>query len=70
MRAIDTLIHGEADDTVPIRFSEAMYAALREAGVPVRFHRVPGAGHGPGMLADPTIGREIVAWFDEHLRAG
>jgi acetyl esterase/lipase len=65
------LIHGEADDTVPIRFSEAMYAALRQAGVPVRLRRVPGAGHGPGMLADPEGGpdllAEIVAWFDEHL---
>jgi acetyl esterase/lipase len=61
------LIHGEADDVVPIRFSEAFYAALREAGVTARLRRVPGAGHGPGILRDPGIVAEIVAWFDEHL---
>jgi acetyl esterase/lipase len=63
------LIHGEADDVVPIRFSEAMYAALHQAGVPVRFRRVPGSGHGPGILRTPRLAAEIVAWFDEHLRA-
>jgi acetyl esterase/lipase len=65
------LIHGEADDVVPIAHSEAMEAALRRAGVPVRFRRVPGAGHGPELFATPEIGAqllaEIVAWFDEHL---
>jgi acetyl esterase/lipase len=61
------LIHGEEDDVVPIANSEAMEAALREAGVPVRFRRVPGAGHGPGIVADPEIQAEILAWVDEHL---
>jgi acetyl esterase/lipase len=61
------LIHGEADDVVPIRFSEAFYAALREAGVTARFLRVPGVGHGPGILRDPGVVAEIVAWFDAHL---
>jgi len=61
-------IHGDADDTVPIAQSEAMAEALRKAGVPVKYRRVPGGGHGPGLVADPEITAEIVAWFDEHLR--
>jgi acetyl esterase/lipase len=61
------LIHGEADEVVPIAHLEAMEAALREAGVPAQSLRVPGAGHGPGIVADPAIAAQIVAWFDEHL---
>lgn len=62
------LVHGEADDVVPIANSEAMAEALREAGVPCTFRRVPGVGHGPGLLADPALRAEVRAWFDEHLR--
>jgi acetyl esterase/lipase len=61
-------IHGDADDTVPIAHAEAMVAALRDAGVPVKLHRVAGGVHGPGLVADPAIAAQIVAWFDEHLR--
>ena len=61
-------IHGDADDTVPITQSDAMAEALRKVGVPVKYRRVPGKGHGPGLVADPEISAEIVAWFDKHLR--
>jgi acetyl esterase/lipase len=62
------LIHGDADDVVPIAQSEAMAEVLREAGVLVQFRRVPGGVHGPQLLADAEIAAEIVAWFDKHLR--
>jgi acetyl esterase/lipase len=61
-------IHGDADDVVPISGSEAMAQALRKVGVPVKHMRVPGAGHGPGLVADPAIAVEIRAWFDQHLK--
>lgn len=62
------LIHGDTDDVVPIAQSEAIAEALRAAGVPVVHRRVPGVGHGPGLLADRELAAEVRAWFDEHLR--
>lgn len=38
-------VHGEADDTVPIRQSERYVSAARAAGDPARLVRLPGAGH-------------------------
>jgi acetyl esterase/lipase len=61
-------IHGDADDVVPIAESEAMAEALHKAGVPVKHRRVPGGVHGPGLVGDPEIAAEILAWFDKHLR--
>ncbi len=62
------LIHGDADDTVPIAQSETMAAALKKAGVPVKLTRVAGGVHGPGLVRDPAIASDIRSWFDEHLR--
>jgi acetyl esterase/lipase len=61
------LIHGDADETVPISQSEVMVEALQKAGVPVKFRRVPGGVHGPGLLKDPEVAAEIRAWFDEQF---
>jgi acetyl esterase/lipase len=38
-------LHGDADDTVPIRQSERYVAAARAAGDPARLVRLPGTGH-------------------------
>jgi acetyl esterase/lipase len=65
------LIHGDADDVVPLKQSEELRDALRKAGVAVELVRVKGAGHGPGMpgaLAPPDIGGRAAKWFDLHLR--
>jgi acetyl esterase/lipase len=62
------LIHGDADDTVPIAQSELLAAALEKVGTPVKVRRVAGGVHGPGIVRDPEIAAEIRAWFDEHLR--
>lgn len=40
------LIHGEADEVVPVSRSRDAEAALIAAGVPVDAHYIPGLGHG------------------------
>jgi phospholipase/carboxylesterase len=40
------LIHGEADDLIPVEALHAGREALANAGVPVEWHVRPGLGHG------------------------
>lgn len=40
------LVHGEADDVVPVQASRAAESVLRAAGVPVEARYIPGLGHG------------------------
>lgn len=40
------LVHGEADDVVPVGRSREAERALRAAGLPVEAHYTPGLGHG------------------------
>lgn len=40
------IVHGDADDVVPIQSSKLLKEALDRAGVPSEFHIVPGGGHG------------------------
>ena len=64
------LIHGDADQTVPIKNAEVMKAALEQADVPVDLLRIPGAGHGPtfpGAINPPDYIGAMVEWFDRHL---
>lgn len=61
------LIHGDADDVVSIAQSERMEEALRKAGAPVHLRRVPGGAHGPGIMADAEIVKEVVSWFERYL---
>ena len=41
--------HGDQDPLVPHHQSELLFAALKDAGVPVRFNTVRGGGHGAGF---------------------
>ena len=67
------LMHGDADDVVPIQQSTTFEAALKNAGVDVRFIRVPGGGHGENFRFakdDPRLPDqygETRRWFDAHL---
>ena len=45
-RAPVLLVHGEADEAVPVSRSHDAEAALIEAGVPVEAHYIPRLGHG------------------------
>jgi dipeptidyl aminopeptidase/acylaminoacyl peptidase len=59
------LIHGDADPLVPLQQSEAMLAALKQAGVPAELIVKPGGGH-----PWPTLHEEVQVmadWFDKQL---
>jgi acetyl esterase/lipase len=66
------LIHGDADEIVPIDNSRSLKAKLEAAGVPTEFVTVPGGGHRPDFpgtdqdLAD--IYANGVRWMDAHLK--
>jgi dipeptidyl aminopeptidase/acylaminoacyl peptidase len=68
------LLHGDADQAVPVEQSQLMETALKKAGVPVKLDLVAGGGHDDnfGLSSnDPRLGiylAETVTWFDTHLQ--
>jgi acetyl esterase/lipase len=50
-------VHGSADTTVPVTFSDLLVARAEAMGVPNEYHRVEGAGHGFGATEFHT--REV-----------
>jgi acetyl esterase/lipase len=59
------IIHGDADELVPIQQAELMVAALEQAGVEAKLVTKPGAAHGwPDLPKDLET---LANWFDEHL---
>jgi acetyl esterase/lipase len=68
------LMHGDQDIVVPIKQSEIMESALKQAAVTVKFIRVPGGQHGPNFqfpAGDPRLPDHIgeaIRWFDSHLK--
>jgi dipeptidyl aminopeptidase/acylaminoacyl peptidase len=62
------VLHGEADESVPVNQSYAFYRALRERGVPAELAIYPGEGHGVrgrGHLRD--LCERLVRWFESYL---
>src|SRR5262249_24045574 len=57
VRAPLLIRHGEADDVVPIRFGERLFALANE---PKKFRRVPGGGH---VVEDDAGGMKSVLAF-------
>lgn len=67
------LIHGTADEVVPLEQSLLMKEALEAQAVPAHLMTVEGGGHGPhfpGAIEPPDLIPEIAAWFQRHLAAG
>lgn len=50
------ILHGDADDNVPIEQARAMARRLDEVKVPYTMHEQPGAGHWWGAPSDPGVG--------------
>jgi acetyl esterase/lipase len=60
------IVHGDADQLVPLQQSELMVEALKKAGVETRLIVKPGAGHGwATILLDMNT---FADWFDQHLK--
>lgn len=66
------LIHGELDTRAPLSQPEALYSLLRRKGRPARLLRYWGENHSlansPANIRDIT--RELIDWFDFHLKQG
>lgn len=64
------LVHGDADQVVPISQSELFFSKLKNIGVEAGFIRMPGGGHGAAVSAGPNPPdylQAMVDWFDNHL---
>ncbi len=69
------LIHGAADDKVPVSQSKRFAAALKKVGVSAKLVIVPNTGHYlnplPGQPSDPAVGAKLranlVGFFDSRL---
>ncbi len=62
------IIHGDADELVPLYQAETFVTRARDAGVPCRLVVREGAGHGwPDIARDLEL---FADWFDKHLRPG
>lgn len=62
------LVHGDADELVPIANSERMYAALEAANVKTDFVVIPGAPHGLFQGEDgATAAKALLGWFEANL---
>lgn len=59
------VVHGDADRTVPVTGSQAMVAALREAGADIEYIEVPGGGHSDIAPANMA---KIFDFFDVKRR--
>jgi fermentation-respiration switch protein FrsA (DUF1100 family) len=59
------LIHGEEDETVPVRHAQLLFDA---AGDPKQLWRLPGVGHVGAYFADrPEYVRRVTAFFSDAL---
>ena len=60
------IIHGDQDKLVPYQQSVLLKDALEKAGVPVKFYRVEGGGH--GWFRDPKVPELTKAFLEKHLK--
>ncbi len=61
------LIHGDADELVPLRQSELLRDALEKAGVEAMLHIVKGAPHGSRNVITPEVRETILAFLIEKI---
>lgn len=59
------IVHGTADNLVPLSQAEVLYEALKKAGADATLIKMVDGGHGIG---GPEITGRVRAFFDKHLR--
>jgi acetyl esterase/lipase len=62
------IVHGEKDTIVPCHQSELLDEALKQKGIEVTFHKLPGAGHGGPQFSSDKIEAAVEAFFEKHLK--
>lgn len=60
------IIHGDADQLVPLQQSERIVEELKKTGVPTNLVVKKGAGHG-WIGIDKDV-NQLVDWFDKYLK--
>lgn len=61
------LVHGDADDLVPLNNSERILEAFKQKGVTSELIVIPGAGHGFRGDADKQASEALIDWFEKYL---
>ena len=61
------IVHGDADDVVPVQHARDMAEKLKEAGVPVETLIVPGGNHGVAGGVGAGVPERSLAYVKEHL---
>lgn len=61
------IIHGEADDVVPVSQSDAFVGALKEAGISVEYHRYPHEDHSFSNGSWPLLEAAACHFFRDRL---
>jgi dipeptidyl aminopeptidase/acylaminoacyl peptidase len=57
------LLHGAADELVPVQFSTDFATALRTAGHPVTLTTLPGVNHGE-VYSAPVAAAPVLEWLE------
>ncbi len=60
------IVHGDADEIIPVKHSQILHDKLKEAGLDVTLHIAKGGGHGVG--AYPGVLDKTLDFFDKHLK--
>lgn len=63
------IMHGDADDIVPLSHSQALHEAMRAAGAQSQLEVLPGTRHGTGAFTRPQATERVRRFFDVHLKA-
>jgi dipeptidyl aminopeptidase/acylaminoacyl peptidase len=59
------LVHGDADDAVPVAQSRRWAATMKELKMTYEYREVPGGGHRDAILAGAPW---VFAFFDKHAK--